>query len=67
MDMRYSGPHPGNIINGINSMNWAYQDPVHGKRIDCTSPLNGSLPGDRTDDDIFIVNAKRMQEDCFII
>lgn len=49
MGLRYCGPHPANIINGINIMNWAFHDPVHGKRIGCTSPHNASLPNDRTD------------------
>ena len=66
IDLRYSGPHPGNEVCGINNMNWTYTDSVHDTKVDCTNLFNGTLPGDRTDDDISIVNAKIMHEDCFI-
>ena len=66
IDLRHSGPHPGNGICEINNMNQTYTDSVHDIKVDCANPLNDNLPGDRTDDDIFIVNARFMREDCFI-
>ena len=67
IDLRYVAPHAANLMNGINNMKWGWLDPITGRRMDCTSPLNGSLPSDRPDDDIFIVNAELLQKDCFII
>ena len=54
-------------MNGINSMKWGWFDPITGKRHDCTSPINGTLPSDRQDDDIFIVDVKALQKDCFVM
>ena len=54
-------------MNGINSMKWGWFDPITGKRHDCASPINGTLPSDRLDDDMFIVVVEGLQQDCFII
>ena len=39
---------------------------VHGHKVSCTNPINGTLPGDREDDVIFIIDAELMQEHCFL-
>ena len=67
MDLRYCGPSMGFTFNGINNMSWGWWDPITGQRNDCTSPINGTLPTDRDDDVIFMINVRKLKDDCFIL
>ena len=41
--------------------------PVHWQKRRLHEPVNGSMPNDKIDDDIFIVYVEPMQKDCFIM
>ena len=66
MELRYGPPHPGSKLNGINNNAWNFEDELHGGgRKSCTNFLNGQLPGDCTDDDVFVIDAESMQANCY--
>ena len=65
-DLRYSGPDPAARVCGINEQEWHFTCDIHGGKVSCTNPINGTKPGDRDDDVVFIINVRRMQEHCFM-
>lgn len=65
MELRYGPPHPGSKLNGINNNSWHFEDELHGGVRSCTNFLNGTLPGDIDDDDVFVIDAQSMHAHCY--